>query len=61
MSDDTSAQELPVLDEEPKGDFIDIENFFEDITEEEIAEGNHLGETIDTDDDDDTGARETYR
>lgn len=54
--------ELPVLDDDPKsGVFIDSEEFFESPTEDEVADGNHLGETIDHDDDADTGAREEYK
>lgn len=58
MADD---KPLPALDSEPEGEFVDVEDFFGDLTAEEIEEGNHLGATIDTDDDEDTGARETYR
>ena len=60
MSDE-SPQVLPQVDSDPSGEFIDTESFFENVSEEEIADGNHLGEAIDTDDDEDSGARETYR
>lgn len=31
-----------------------------EVTDDDIADGNHLGEVIDVNDDTDTGARESY-
>lgn len=56
MSDPT---ELPA-DESPKsGEWVDPEEFVP--TEEEEAEGKRLGETIDTDDDEDNGLEDEQR
>jgi hypothetical protein len=49
-----SDQMLPELDTEPSsGVYIEHDDLTP--TEEEIAEGNRMGETIDWDDDDDNG------
>lgn len=49
-------RELPPIDDPPKsGVWVDHEEWFGNLTAEEIAEGNRLGQTIDIDDDDDNG------
>jgi hypothetical protein len=48
------SQMLPEKDDTPAV-FVDPEGFFTDLTDDEAAEGNHLGHTIDVDDDDDNG------
>lgn len=54
--------ELPIVDDDPKsGVFVDSEEFFVSPTEDEVADGNHLGTTIDISNDADTGARESYK
>ena len=46
--------ELPILDSEPKsGVYVDHDD--EPLTPEDVAAGWRLGETIDIDDDNDTG------
>lgn len=53
--------ELPVIDHSPEDTFDHIE--LEDILAEDdelIADGNHLGATIDIEDDTDSGARMSY-
>lgn len=42
--DDDGVIDLPVLDEPPKGDYWAPEVLELDATEEEIAEGNRLGD-----------------
>lgn len=46
-------------DEPPKsGEWVDVEEIIANPTEEELAEGKRMGETIDVDDDEDwDGAR----
>jgi hypothetical protein len=46
--------ELPRLDDEPKsGVYVDHDDA--DLTDDDIAEGQRLGEAIDVEDDDDNG------
>lgn len=52
----TEPIDLPVIDEPPKsGVWVDHEEWFGDLSDDEIAEGNRLGGAIDPDDDDDNG------
>lgn len=44
----------------PEGELPDEDREPLTPTEEEIEDGNHLGSTIDVDDDEDSGARESY-
>ena len=52
--------DLPVVDEPPRsGVFVEHDEL--ELTDAEIAEGNRLGETIDPDDDEDSGDVEPPR
>lgn len=47
-------RDLPAVDEPPgSGVFVEHDEF--ELTDDEIAEGNRLGERIDPDDDEDSG------
>lgn len=50
------AEDTEELDpDEPPDVWLDSEDLYDDLTEEEAGEGRHLGEVIDTDDDKDAG------
>ena len=54
--DESDAVELPAVDDPPKtGRWVDHEDWFEGLSEDDYAEGNRLGSAIDPDDDDDNG------
>jgi hypothetical protein len=55
--DDGSEVEIEVEPEDPprSGEWVDHEEFFESPTDEELAEGERLGQEIDVDDDEDSG------
>jgi len=55
--DDGSEVTIVVEPDDPpkNGIWVDHEEFFQTLTPEELAEGKRLGETIDVDDDWDTG------
>lgn len=47
--------ELPVLDDDPaSGEWVEHDDLTP-LSEDEVADGNHLGATIDLNDDTDTG------
>lgn len=52
----TEAKPLPILDSPPKsGVFVDHDDL--ELTDDDIALGNALGDVIDVDDDNDDGGR----
>jgi hypothetical protein len=55
--DDGSAVEVEIEPEDPpsSGKWVDHEEFFEDPTDDELAEGERLGHEIDVDNDEDNG------
>ncbi len=55
--DEDTTGNLTVFPDEPptSGDWIEPDDVIAEPTEEELADGQHLGEEIDPDDDDSTG------
>jgi hypothetical protein len=54
MTEPHDTDDLPILDDEPKdGEYRHLED--QPLTDEEIADGNTLGESIDVDNDNDNG------
>lgn len=55
--DDGSEVEIVCERDDPpsSGEWVDHEKFYDDLTVTEVTAGNHLGRTIDVDDDEDNG------
>jgi hypothetical protein len=55
--DDDSETKIVTPEDDPprSGEWVDPEDFYADPTDDELAEGDRLGRTIDVDDDDDNG------